>query len=40
MAESGERIGWKRLIVVTVIGATAVIIADKIGLVNKMVKVF
>jgi hypothetical protein len=40
MAESNNRIGWKRLIVVTVIGATAVIVADKVGLVNKLVKVF
>jgi hypothetical protein len=39
MAES-NRIGWKRLLVVTVIGATAVIVADKIGLVNKLQKVF
>jgi hypothetical protein len=39
MAESnGNRIGWKRLLIVTVIGAAAVITADKIGLVNKIEK--
>ena len=40
MAESDKRVGWKRLLAATVVGTAAVIIADKIGLLNKMAKAF
>lgn len=36
MAEG--RIGWQRLIVITAIGTTAVITADKLGIVNAIAK--
>ena len=29
-------VGWKRLIIITAIGTTAVIIADKLGIVNAL----
>jgi len=35
----GSRIGAKRLIIVTIIGATAVIIADRCGIINKLVRI-
>lgn len=31
-------VGWKRLIVITAIGTTAVIVADKLGIVNAIAK--